>query len=101
MSVQLMTYKRLAVPAFSHFLYRGCECMINEGGALLVRDEEMNEWIRLNQPEFQIESCILHPEEIQLLPAVNWHPDPYMDSDETWEIYQKSLRGIGPDRMAG
>ncbi len=101
MSVQLMAYRRIAVPAFSHFLYRGFECMINEQGALLVRNEEYDEWIRLNQPEFRTDFLFSHMEDLNLLPAVNWHMDPYLDSDEAWEIYQKSLRGIGPDRRVG
>lgn len=101
MSVQVIAYKYLNIPAFSHFLYRGCECMINEKGVLLVRNEESDEWIRLNREEFQLAYCTSHPEEVDRLAAVNWHVDPYLDSDETWEIYQKSLRGIGSDRRVG
>lgn len=97
MSRQQMAYRRLEIPAFSHFLYRECECMINENGVLLVRNEECGEWIRLNEPEFQTEYCTSHPAEISMLVAVNWHCDPYLDCDETWEIYQKSLRGMGTD----
>ncbi|MCQ2509895.1 MAG: hypothetical protein MJ116_05470 [Lachnospiraceae bacterium] len=101
MSAQIMAYKCLEIPAFSHFLYRGNECMINERGVLLVRNEQYDEWIRLNETEYQTEYCTAHPEEIRMLVAVKWHLDPYLDSDETWEIYQKSLRGIGPDSRVG
>ncbi len=97
MSVQVMAYKKLDLPAFSHFLYRDCECMINEHGALLVRNAADNEWIRLNEPEFQTEYCTEHSDETSLLLAVQWHVDPYLDCDETWELYQKSLRGTGSD----
>lgn len=101
MSAQMMAYKCLAIPAFSHFLYRECECMISDRGVLLVRNEEIGEWIRLNEQEFQIDYCTSHPDEVETLAAVNWHVDPYLDCDETWEIYQMSLRGMGPDSRVG
>ncbi|MDO4616727.1 MAG: hypothetical protein Q4B03_04640 [Lachnospiraceae bacterium] len=101
MSVQMMAYRRLEIPAFSHFLYKDRECMINENGVLLVRNAAYDEWIRLNEIEFQTDYCCSHPTEICVLGAVNWHLDPYLDCDQTWEIYQKSLRGIGPDSRVG
>lgn len=101
MTTQINAYNCIQIPCFNHFLYRDHECMIDERGVLLIRNEEQGEWIRLNEKEFQLDYCMEHPEDVFQLAAVFWHCDPYLDCDETWETYQLSLRGMGPGSRVG
>ncbi len=98
MSAQMIAFTYLQIPAFSHFLYKGHECMIDERGILLVYNQDENEWIRLNEKEFRADYLRDHSLEITSLSPKKWHMSPYLDADETWEIYQKTLRGTWTDK---